>query len=369
MNEHTPTSDELEREIDEERGRIARTVEALGDRADPSAMTRQAGDIFERVVQRVVDNPLPSALIAIGLVMIARRSVRDNSSADYDDPLAHDPLYREPYDPYYDEPDPEFAGAGPSFAEPHGATRNTAVFGDDHLDDDDGRGLRDKARDNAEHLRGKARDNAAKLRGKAGAAADEARYRAGSAASGARAQASSAARGVSDRARDARDTAASGLRRADMRRRQATDAAARRAERARRNAASFIDDNPLMAGALAFALGAALGGVTPNTRAEHRALGPHARRLRESARDEARDGFSRARRAAEAAYDEAREIGEEYGHRVADTIPDPKEAAHEAEGAAKRVADAAKAELGKDEKSTTGVGSSAETPTTARQPS
>jgi hypothetical protein len=122
MNEHTPTSDELEREIDEERGRIARTVEALGDRADPAAMTRQASDIFERVVQRVVDNPLPSALIAIGLVMIARKSVRDSSSPDYDDPLAHDPLYREPYDPYYDDADPEFAGAGPSFAEPHGAT-------------------------------------------------------------------------------------------------------------------------------------------------------------------------------------------------------------------------------------------------------
>lgn len=79
---------------------------------------------------------------------------------------------------------------------------------------------------------------------------------------------------------------------------------------ASRDAAGTLDDlverRPLVAGALALALGAAVGGLIPNSRAENRAMGAEAGRLRREAADTAAAEGAKARRVAGAAAGEAR---------------------------------------------------------------
>ena len=226
---------------------------------------------------------------------------------------------------------------------------------------------------------------------KAGEARDAAGSRARHAADSARATAGRAAEGTRDRASHARDTARAGWERGrdsmyrgaqqtrdrarnlryriaagtehlseDARarviaaRERAIDAqenAARALSRGRDSAADFYEDHPLVAGALALAFGAAIGGSLPRTRTEDEYLGGYRDELIDEAERIFREETEKARKVADAAAEEARNVAEEKRDAADQSAPGGKSAARaaadETKDAASRVGETAKKEADK----------------------
>ena len=118
------------------------------------------------------------------------------------------------------------------------------------------------------------------------------------------------------------------------------------ARRGQQQAGDLFNDQPLVAGAIAMALGAVVGGMLPRTRREDEAFGSYRDQLFSDAEAVFQDERMRAEAAARAALDEARSIGTEAKDSVLNKTPDGRETVREAENqartAAQRVADAAR---------------------------
>lgn len=194
-----------------------------------------------------------------------------------------------------------------------GVSANRSGSDDDWMHDDEDEGFIDRARERASVLQERARNTA-------GEAGDRANMMA------------ARARLAADRAQARLDEKSLKLRRG--------------ADKAGAEARSFFDDNPLAAGALAFATGAALGAMMPNSGPENRALGSRAADLRHHGREAARDGVDRARRAAHAAADTvAHDVSSAVHHLSEESATATQEARDRAAGSAGRAMGAAEREL------------------------
>jgi hypothetical protein len=81
-----------------------------------------------------------------------------------------------------------------------------------------------------------------------------------------------------------------------------------------RQIGSLFEQQPLIAGALAFAAGAALGAALPHTREEDKLVGKQADALRSDAAHVASDLYDKGKEQVSEAYDEvANKAGEAYG--------------------------------------------------------
>ena len=116
--------------------------------------------------------------------------------------------------------------------------------------------------------------------------------------------------------------------------------------RGQREAGDLFHEQPLVAGALAMALGAVVGGLLPRTRREDEAFGSYRDQLFSDAEAVFHDERMRAEAAARAALSEAGQIAGEAKDSVLGKAPDGRETVREAESqartAAQRVADAAR---------------------------
>jgi len=74
-----------------------------------------------------------------------------------------------------------------------------------------------------------------------------------------------------------------------------------------RQVGALFDQQPLIAGALAFAAGAALGAALPHTKQEDQLLGEQADKVRSQATDAAGSLYDQGKQKAAEAYDEVRE--------------------------------------------------------------
>jgi ElaB/YqjD/DUF883 family membrane-anchored ribosome-binding protein len=232
----TKTSAELEREVEEARGRIDRTVEALKDKMQPRELideaTRMMGGASNKVltttVEQLKENPIPIALIGLGVAWLAISQTRRRSAG-----LGYAPGYYETYEGY---------------------------------DEDEGVRARLKARVDAakEKLAGaadRAKESLAKARSGAAGGAGQARERAAELAETARVKAGEYGRV------------------------------------ARQRFDETLDAEPLVLGAIGLAVGAAIGASLPSTRVERRYVGPAREKAAERAKaslDEARDVAKRA---------------------------------------------------------------------------
>ncbi len=138
--------------------------------------------------------------------------------------------------------------------------------------------------------------------------------------------------------------------------RDAGDAARHEARRLRRRASSMghdarrgfdqlLEDRPLVLGALALALGAAVGGALPNSRTEDRMFGARAERTRRGLREVVEDEGRKVGATVGAAAGEAQAIVEETVADMQGQLPSGGEMAEavgdRVEDAARRVRDAA----------------------------
>jgi ElaB/YqjD/DUF883 family membrane-anchored ribosome-binding protein len=255
------TPEEIERELDETRVRISRTIEAIQSRVAPSQLTNEAlgylrdsgGEFAKNLGTAAKSNPVPVALVGLGLawLMMGRGT----------------PGYLQGSREMHDE-----AGgfdSGTSFGGPLDADASYA-----------------------------------------NSASDQA------AAAGHRL--SSAASGASERVRRMREDVrsltsewsegASGVAEAAADRiHRARESVQERAMHMRNNTTQMLRDQPLVAGALGLAIGAVLGALLPLSRRENELMGETRDQLFEQARDYGEHAVQQAADVAKTAADAAAE--------------------------------------------------------------
>lgn len=322
------TPEEIENEIESQRGQLRRTMGDLNDRFSSDGMMREVAEGFaansaeiSRSVGRVVrQNPAAVALTGAGLAWLAYGIARHNSGAPK----------RVPGPDYY-------ASAGASGAAYPADT-----------DDEESSPWYGKARERAREGAARAEAKARKVQHDA-----EGRYERGKAkarAYGHRARASAhdlrsrIADGTSEMSEEAR-------RRVIKAREQAYEARVKAEYHARRGgerAQGFYEEQPLVAGALALAVGAAIGGILPRTKREDATFGEYSDRLFDEADRIYREERSKlekvARETGREAEAQAKSVMEEVRKDAKSTVSDAEEKGKEA---ADKVRSTAKTEADK----------------------
>ena len=415
MTNDSRNPEESEREIERERAGLANTLDDLQDRFSVEGIARQFSDQFREhggdwgrsVSEAAKRNPVALALTGAGLAWLVFGSgnTRDNRGYEgLDRERAHPvpvPVTNTDNRPAVRDARRSSAPAS-AYASSYGSERNAtdnvpAWARDVHHDDDDGRGLGDRARSAAGSVKGAAGSAASGVSGAASSAAggvkgaassvsdgarsagssvasgaryarDRASYGASSAVASVRSTASGAANSVRDgasaaneRAHALRDRLSEGTEQMSAEARErivmararavdAWDAGGRYARQGRERASDMFEEHPLVAGALALAVGAAFGAALPRSRTEDTYMGEHSDALFSEAERIYADEREKLGKVAKAATDEAGKVLKETKAN-ADAAADEETAADAAVKKAKesgqRVADAAKDEADK----------------------
>ncbi|WP_127145233.1 DUF3618 domain-containing protein [Pelagibacterium montanilacus] len=337
MADQQTSSEDLERAIEARRVRIEKRVDDISAQFSPGQLLDEAlvyaksgpGAQFTRNLGRsVVENPLPIALAAAGLGWLAIQSNQprrhhDNghdAEAMYDRSAPEDETYpvavisgtrieRVGISDHDGKRHTEFAdSAGRKFK----ALSDEAGHRAGHFADDTGRvfrgfidetghqvsDFRDEAGNRIHQASGWAAHNWRKVGDNASELGASLRHRAGHLGEDIR-------DGAADMGSQAR-RAGKGLRR------QGEDAA--------HAADDFLHQQPLVGGAIAFAIGALFGGALPHTRQEDEVLGEASDVVKHRAAHEADDLYDRGRRQAKHLHDEARSAAGELHDKAAEAV-------------------------------------------------
>lgn len=270
---------EVEREVEETRAHVDRTVEAIRERMSVDQLVEGTGrylrdsgggEIVARLGEQIRAHPVPLAMVGIGLAWLMSGRGAPRLPSRGSDEFGE--WYRDEFG--NKSPDPlRSAGTHPT---PEGAPQPG-------LASRIGEGLSSAAsaaRDAARH----ASDAAASAAGAAGSYAHV--------ASGAARHGYGAAAGMS---RDALRTGSD------------------YGTRARDNLAEALEREPLVFAALGLAVGAGIGALLPSTKTEDRYLGPVRDSLRDEAVEAGREQLDKARAVAGSSYEAAREAAEREG--------------------------------------------------------
>jgi len=320
---------ELEREVNSGRERVSATIDELQARASVGSLVDQVvkavgengGEVSRNLGRSLRDNPMAVILTGVGLAWLMAGSGRSRDGGDdWVEPYSDD--LRSGRDPLSEPPVPG-SGYASSTANP---SWPRTVPSDEAAASEEG-GFRERAADFASRV---------------GEGISET-------VEGAREHASDMAHSASARLHQAGDTL-----------REAGGSVRHRASAARRTAAgtgdymrngldTLMQDQPLVAGAIAMALGAAVGGALPRSRVEDRMFGEQSDRAMASARSEVREQGAKVQAAASAMVDEALDIADETSAELGAKLPSAEEIVDEAESkvreAASRLRDAGEAEV------------------------
>jgi hypothetical protein len=268
-------SDQIVADIERTRAEIDQTLSAIEHRLSPGQLVDQgiaylrqsdARRFASNLGHQVRDNPLPVALVGIGLAWLMA-SGRDGAARPE----------------RWDDPGESLADRAESVMEDVSDAANSAgARMSDAVDRASGKAR--AARDRVGVAMERASEKARSARDTIGRTADTARQR----------------------ARDVRDTARHGM------------------ERARHGYDRVVDEQPLALGLFGLAVGALVAATVPRTRSEDRLMGEASDRIADRARDAAESGLDEASRMA----DRAREamIGDEDQRDTAWREPVPAEA-------------------------------------------
>ncbi len=411
MTNNTRSPDEIERDIERERAGLSSTLDDLQERFSIEGVARQlsdqfrdhGGEIGRSVSEAVKRNPVALAVTGAGLAWLmfggnARsgdsydrydRREYDRRETDYDRPRAGD-VYRDrdravQSDPYaqrvtrsaYDgrhesarhQPIPAWARG--TTEDDHDSMTNRARAAASRASDS----VQSAAAHTSDSVAGAASSASHGVSDAATSVADTARGVGSSVASGARSArdtAASAGHSVADGVRNTasstadsasalRDRLSEGTEALSEQARERVIAARARAmdawhaterysKQGRDRAADMFDEHPLVAGALALAVGAAIGASLPRSRTEDAYFGERSDALFEEAEHIYAEEKAKLGKVAQAAADEAKDIASEAKADADDKAPAENAAqavADKAKESGQRVADAAKSEADK----------------------
>jgi hypothetical protein len=306
-------SAQLEREAEETRARLARTLDELRDRITPGQLVDQAvdyardsggGDFVRNLGRQMVNNPLPVCLIGAGIAWLALANGKGSGSmaSGIDDSMdyagrrmrglagqSHDSL-RQMSDSTRDWAD---RGAD--------ATSSAYETATDRLGS-----AYDSAKDNVGSAYDSARDSAA-------SAYDLARDTAASAYRSAEQGAAAAADSLADSAAGAYQSTARAASRAGSKVAGSASAMGQSAAGLSRDLMQFCADQPLVLAGIGLAIGAAIGAALPSTEAEDRLMGDTSDELKERAQNLAAEQYDKAKAMAEGAMQGEHAAGDSTG--------------------------------------------------------
>lgn len=311
--------EEIEREIAQTRAEISHTIDAIANRFSANALVDQAinyvrsgsgAEFGKSLGTAVIKNPLPVALIGLGLAWLAigggrmpaymtRRRVSG----------PHDESYRGD-----DQTDEDSTGGGTVARMGDAATQagSYARSGVQHAADQATRVGRSVSGAASSAGRG-IRDTGQRL----GEAASGVGHRMGEMASGASERVRQMSEDVRNLAYEWSEGAVGVAESAGEQAIQAATAAQERAMQMRQSANDLLRDQPLVVGALGLAVGAVLGAVMPLTRRENELMGETRDQFLEQAKEQAQHVYAEAKdvvsKATEAATETAKQESERRG--------------------------------------------------------
>ena len=306
--------DEIEREIEKEREGLTRSIHELQDTFSSDNLIHSVtdnfrthgGDIGKSVGAAARENPLALALTGIGLtwLIFGRGPSSDRLSAaarhSADDDMT---LYGERRTAY--GATATSGTVGPRSAVPAGDGPNWI------RDEDRGPSATQRARAGWRNTSAAAgerfRSGGRSLSHGAHAAGDSMSHGAGRIRDRSQDMANRLSEGTQHLGEGARERVIQARERAIAASEQASRSMSRGADRA----ADFFEDHPLVGGAIAFAVGAAVAGALPRTRYEDEHFGEESDRLYHEAERIFEEERAKAQRVAGAALDEAGRVGDE----------------------------------------------------------
>ncbi|WP_164512269.1 DUF3618 domain-containing protein [Oceaniglobus ichthyenteri] len=366
MTSETRTPAEIEREIETQRSDLTSNLEDLQDKFSIDTLVRQVsdqfrehgGDIGKSITDQVKANPIPLALTGIGLAwMMFGNGQKPAAARGYTH--AEEEFRRSrldqgrPYTPpvrsvsEYD--------TGPSYGTVPSWAREDRYDGPSMTDRVASRA--GDLKDNAAYGAKAVRDGASSAASSASDSLSAAGEKVSDAASSARSSLEDGAKSVQSSMAAARERIAQGTEDLTEEGRRRVIEARQRALEMRRQAAQslhqgtdaaadFYDRQPLVIGALALAVGAALGGALPRTKVEDDLMGRQSDDLFDEAERIYEEEKSKAMKVAQSVKNEVEDIAKETKSDLDSGAPGDKTAAQavadKAKSAATRVADAAK---------------------------
>ena len=274
MTDHR-SPEEIERQLEQERAGLAEDLDDLREKFSIDTIVRQtadqirahSGDIGTAVSRAVKENPLAIAVTGVGLAwLIFGDKSGGRSMRDHDD---HDDRYkarrRDNYDPYAAQSS-YYAGSRSS-SPAMGSTRRSGGMHDSDLPawarsvDHSSHGMDDHAQHGSS-----AKD---RMKGAADAARNKLHDTAGSVQERAKALRERLSHGTEQLTEEGRARVLAAREKAH----DAREAAMERMSEGRDRAVDLFEEHPMIAGALALAVGAALGAALPHTRFEDEHFG------------------------------------------------------------------------------------------------
>ncbi len=345
MTNESRTPQEIEREIESQRSDLTSNLEDLQNKFSIDTLVRQVGDQFREhggdlgrsISDQVKANPIPLALTGIGLAWMmfgnGQKGAPASGFSRTEDDYRRSRLDQgRPYTPPvarvtdYD--------SGPAWSRD---------------DKDDGPGYADRLSVGATTAKDKMAKGADAVRGGVSSAASsmaDAASAAGSSVASGAASAQSRVAAVGSRIADGTETLTDEGRKRVVAARQKAVEMKRSTMRSVSNgadaAADFYDNQPLVIGALALAVGAALGGALPRTQVEDDLMGDQSDRLFDDAERIFEEEKAKAVKVAKTVTDEVKDIAAETKADLDSGAPGQKSAAQAVGDKARSVADRVK---------------------------
>ncbi|MGV3650300.1 MAG: DUF3618 domain-containing protein [Devosia sp.] len=319
-NENGKTAAEIEREIDSQRARVENTIDELQQRLSPGqlvdellAYTKGGGGEFVSGLQKTVTaNPLPVALLGVSLAWLMAKPNGTVPATDYrgTDQRWDDSINTRRGYGTADEIDYPLATISGSSLTRVGHTADDRGRHYSEFADESGkrwRALADKTGNRAGHFMDDAGNRFKGFTDATGQQVKHFRDEAGNLFEDASGWASHTFEDARAALHDARDRVREQADRLGERAQDAGDQLRQQADRLNRTILSQFRDQPLVGGALAFAVGAALGAALPHTRQEDKVLGEAADAVKAKAVEEAHSLYQDGKAKAETLYAEAGE--------------------------------------------------------------
>ena len=303
---------ELEREVAEQRSRVESRIGEIKDRLSPGQLldealsyTKHGGAHFaSNLGSQISANPLPAALVGVGLAWLISSTASGNGHAHHSAPQTDHTYDEDGYYPYArvsngglkrvshkaDETGQWWSEFETSTGERYKAKSNHLGERAGHFADETGKMFSGFIDDTGNRIHD--------FQDEAGNALSQARGWADHSWRSVQRNLGNGLAGVGSAARDAMHNVRSGTRYVGGSVQQQSDMLSRQI-------VNLFDQQPLVAGALAFAVGAAVGAALPHTAQEDELIGAEADKLRGKAMKEAGKLYEQGKEKASERYDDA----------------------------------------------------------------